>query len=223
MVPDGGRHPWRPPVRPVSIRFKVRGGSRPILPRGLKLATARFQSASRFAVVPDGPGGRKTLDRKVHVSIRFKVRGGSRHGSYDYCQSAIGFNPLQGSRWFQTISADDATGEVVSIRFKVRGGSRRQRAPQEDQGLSASFNPLQGSRWFQTEYCDNIKRSTLFQSASRFAVVPDVGNLVAYQVQRRFNPLQGSRWFQTNEPDLEVEPAPSFQSASRFAVVPDGL
>ena len=46
------------------------------------------------------------------VSIRFKVRGGFRRLSF-ICYIVVGllgFNPLQGSRWFQTAGATECRG-----------------------------------------------------------------------------------------------------------------
>ena len=60
-----------------------------------------------------------------------------------------------------------------------------------------------------------------FQSASRFAVLPDL------KKEKRlcskggsFNPLRGSRCFQTSFEQVLSE-GEKFQSASRFAVLPD--
>ena len=84
---------------PVSIRFKVRGGFRPVFGLMITLSIA-FQSALRFAVVSDY-GWDALEDCSAGVSIRFKVRGG--------------FRP-------EVRGGIDTT--VVSIRFKVRGGFR---------------------------------------------------------------------------------------------------
>ena len=84
----------------VSIRFRVRGGSK--LNSLSPAMTALFQSASGFAVVPD-PGCEYCTNRKRDiVSIRFRVRGGSRQ----YCDNV------------------KRNMKLVSIRFRVRGGSR---------------------------------------------------------------------------------------------------
>ena len=77
----------------VSIRFKVRGGSRPEAQR-VYVFQVLFQSALRFAVVSDY---RKAADAgtEFRVSIRFEVRGGFRQGS---CAPGTAgwpcFNPL---------------------------------------------------------------------------------------------------------------------------------
>ena len=85
----------------VSIRFEVRGASRPTTTPTPEPTPTPFQSALRFAVLPDFKEGRfaKWLRR---VSIRFKVRGGFR----------------------RAVSPPAGGGELVSIRFKVRGGFR---------------------------------------------------------------------------------------------------
>ena len=61
----------------VSIRFKVRGASR-LASIVMGIVTTMFQSALRFAVLPDLPMAR--TERPRPVSIRFKVRGASRRG-----------------------------------------------------------------------------------------------------------------------------------------------
>ncbi len=61
-----------------------------------------------------------------------------------------------------------------------------------------------------------------FQSASRFAVVPDEDSISSWMPKwLSFNPLQGSRWFQTRTALKRQPGSIAFQSASRFAVVPD--
>ena len=102
MVPDDPS-PASRVAQAVSIRFEVRGGSR----RSSKLSgrvKGGFQSALRFAVVPDEEGASALL-RGRGVSIRFEVRGGSRQDEFD----PAAYDAING----------------VSIRFEVRGGSRR--------------------------------------------------------------------------------------------------
>ena len=126
----------------VSIRFEVRGGSRPtfFVVRGEE--SILFQSALRFAVVPDTCGPGRAL--RSHVSIRFEVRGGSRQ----YCTSlkrnmklvSIRFEVRGGSRPGYRLSLPEGT--QVSIRFEVRGGSRRRRECFLCESLVGCFNPL---------------------------------------------------------------------------------
>ena len=76
MVPDELIIKPRTSILDVSIRFKVRGGFRHVL-KALCDFYDMFQSALRFAVVPESFG--LSSFGGLFVSIRFKVRGGSRH------------------------------------------------------------------------------------------------------------------------------------------------
>ena len=102
-VRGGSRHKFArmSGVMFVSIRFEVRGGSRRTRSTGGS-GRSKFQSALRFAVVPDflTPIG---VTVPIIVSIRFEVRGGSRQRLSQIVQSAHNY---------------------VSIRFEVRGGFR---------------------------------------------------------------------------------------------------
>ena len=112
---------------PVSIRFEVRGGFRPVVvivaaehvafQSALRFAVVSdsfisygavgllaFQSALRFAVVSDATARQPTLAPSF-VSIRFEVRGGFRQDPRHRCRGAKA---------------------RVSIRFEVRGGFRPQ-------------------------------------------------------------------------------------------------
>ena len=106
-----------------------------------------FQSALRFAVVPDGGVGIGA--QAAEVSIRFEVRGGSRPvvkfiGSYDD-------ESFQSALRFAVVPDITATLWVVAVAFQ----SALRFAVVPDSGQSIS--PL----WLR------------FQSALRFAVVPD--------------------------------------------------
>ena len=103
-----------------------------------------FQSALRFAVVSDdrlmqtsaqslvsirfkvrGGFRRKTAAELSNcwVSIRFKVRGGFRRVLHCYAVEALySFNPLEGSRWCQTVYATVKIDEKLcqsALRFAV--------------------------------------------------------------------------------------------------------
>ena len=132
-----------------------------------------FQSALRFAVLPDSPT--PTPGREdAGVSIRFKVRGASRH-------------VWNGSSWIL---------HRVSIRFKVRGASRPRKGSsceKKTAGVSIRFKVRGASR---RETPKRLGNRLKFQSALRFAVLPDGAPPVHWRGKE-------------------------FQSALRFAVLPD--
>ena len=168
------RHRGEHPGGVVSIRFKVHGASRPsTMPRSSCETNAcfnplrgsryfqtfrhsgcpgceycnKFQSASRFAVLPDLVMERSRNDQKFQSASRFAVLPDLKKEKR-LCSKGGSFNPLRGSRCFQTnLSAHTA-------------------------GISC-FNPLRGSRCFQTTTVHSDQLIYSFQSASRFAVLPD--------------------------------------------------
>ena len=87
-----------------------------------------------------------------------------------------GFNPLCGSRVFQTRKNGHVTkpeSPSVSIRSVVRG-CFRPRGWGDEARLPLRFNPLCGSRVFQTSYPNGVNTNEkLFQSALWFAGVSD--------------------------------------------------
>ena len=109
---------------------------------------------------------------------------------------------------------------LVSIRFEVRGGSRHKFARMSGvMFVSIRFEVRGGSR--RTRSTGGSGRSK-FQSALRFAVVPDfltpIGVTVPIIVSIRFEVRGGSRrYYPVPQQGLIL----AFQSALRFAVVPD--
>ena len=107
-------------------------------------------SPSRFSKIPHGNSSPNAP--QTDTSIRFKVRGGFRPTSSGGTPGWSSFNPLRGSRCFQTFryNCPFLGGKSVSIRFEVRG------APRQDHTRVAlcriRFNPLRGSRCSQTIY-----------------------------------------------------------------------
>jgi len=169
------RHRGEHPGGVVSIRFKVHGASRPsTMPRSSCETNAcfnplrgsryfqtfrhsgcpgceycnKFQSASRFAVLPDLVMERSRNDQKFQSASRFAVLPDLKKEKR-LCSKGGSFNPLRGSRCFQTSST-----------------------PTEST-FRAGFNPLRGSRCFQTSFEQVLSEGEKFQSASRFAVLPD--------------------------------------------------
>ena len=85
--------------------------------------------------------------------------------------------------------------QQVSIRFEVRGASRPvHRAAGHIRLVSIRFEVRGASRHEGTL---PITRPLEFQSASRFAVLPDSSVLPGRRRHLGFNPLRGSRCFQT--------------------------
>ena len=60
-------------TQPVSIRFEVRGGSRPEQRSCQAARVGKFQSALRFAVVPDLRNALDTRVKKFQSALRFAV------------------------------------------------------------------------------------------------------------------------------------------------------
>jgi len=139
-----------------------------------------FQSVLRFAVLPDRWLPTWELASAHQVSIRFKVRGASRRVDRkkirqgEECVS-IRFKVRGASRLHRLLSRKGGAG--VSIRFKVRGASRLGKyalAIWFAEAVSIRFKVRGASRRYQLFHA-RARRE--FQSALRFAVLPDTSRL----------------------------------------------
>ena len=102
----------------VSIRFKVRGAPRELGPQG-SVCSEKFQSASRFAVLPE------------FVAVAVK------------CAASASFNPLRGSRCSQSTASAPAW---IRERFNPLRGSRCSQSlphdtPSRQAPLPRSYTP----------------------------------------------------------------------------------
>ena len=112
---------------------------------------------------------------KDAVSIRFKVRGASRRSVNDHPgagdEVSIRFKVRGASRLAAGVIS--VVFSEVSIRFKVRGASRQARLKKAHKGYAVSirFKVRGASR--QWKGLLHVGVADQFQSALRFAVLPD--------------------------------------------------